>query len=60
MEEKKEKRFKTHEVDMVGNYTVIVDSQTGVNYLQVTSVNYGMAIVPLLKPDGTPIVTRDE
>lgn len=56
---KKEKRFKTHEVDMLGN-SVIVDSQTGVNYLQVTSINYGMAIVPLLKPDGTPIVTRDE
>lgn len=45
---------------MLGNYTVIVDSQTGVNYLQVTSINYGMANVPLLNPDGTPIVTRDE
>lgn len=44
-------------------YRVFVDTQTGVNYLEVYRAmpapgHYAMGITPLLNPDGTPIVTN--
>ena len=54
---KKEKRFA--EVYSEGSLTVtkiLVDKQTGINYLfQVNG--YAGGLTPLLKPDGTPVVT---
>ena len=34
-----------------------VDRQTGVNYLFVTRGGYAGGLTPLLKADGTPVVT---
>ena len=34
-----------------------VDRETGVNYLWQSSGGYGGGLTPLLKPDGTPVVT---
>ena len=54
---KKEKRFA--EVYSEGSLTVtkiLVDKQTGINYLfQVNG--YAGGLTPLLKADGTPVVT---
>ena len=36
--------------------TIIVDKQTGVNYLYASS-GYGGGLTPLLNRDGTPVVT---
>ena len=36
---------------------IIVDTETGVNYLYVSN-GYGGGLTPLLNADGTPIVTR--
>ena len=36
---------------------IIVDKETGVNYLMVRS-GYGAGLTPLLNADGKPIVTR--
>ena len=41
-----------------GMKTILVDRETGVNYLLVRS-GYGAALTPLLKADGTPVITRD-
>ena len=54
---KKEKRFA--EVYSEGSLTVtkiLVDTQTGVNYLFHAS-GYAGGLTPLLKADGTPVVT---
>ena len=54
---KKEKRFA--EVYSEGSLTVtkiLVDKQTGVNYLFHAS-GYAGGLTPLLKGDGTPVVT---
>ena len=57
---KKEKRFiKIHSEG--SGFTspatyIIVDRQTGVNYLYATS-GYGGGLTPLLNRDGTPVVT---
>ena len=54
---KKEKRFA--EVYSEGSLTVtqiLVDKQTGVNYLFHAS-GYAGGLTPLLKADGTPVVT---
>lgn len=56
---KKEKRF--IKVLSEGSFTgpatyVLVDRQTGVNYLYASS-GYGGGLTPLLNRDGTPIVT---
>ena len=41
-----------------GNHQQIwVDKQTGVNYLYVTRGGYAGGLTPLLKADGTPVVT---
>jgi len=52
-----EKRFRVDESQgVLTNYRIIVDNETGVNYLFVA---YGEAggITPLLDKDGKPIVT---
>ena len=36
--------------------TILVDSQTGVNYLFVQN-GYGGGLTPLLNRDGTPVIT---
>ena len=36
---------------------VLIDTETGVNYLNVYSGKGGVAITPLLDSDGKPIVT---
>ena len=56
---KKEKRF--IKVLSEGGFTtpatyILVDRQTGVNYLYASS-GYGGGLTPLLNRDGTPIVT---
>ena len=54
---KKDKRF--IEVYSEGSFTVtqiLVDKQTGVNYLFHAS-GYAGGLTPLLKADGTPVVT---
>lgn len=59
---KKEKRFiKTYSQDL-GGVLILVDKQTGVNYLYVSG-GYGGGLTPLLNRDGTPVITsvpRDE
>ena len=59
---KKEERFiKIHSENM-GSEMILVDRQTGVNYLFVSS-GYAGGLTPLLNRDGTPVVTsipRDE
>lgn len=35
---------------------ILVDKQTGVNYL-FTASGYAGGLTPLLRPDGTPVVT---
>ena len=53
---KKEKRFeKVYSQDM-GSVTILVDKQTGVNYLFAQS-GYAGGLTPLLNADGTPVVT---
>ena len=38
--------------------TVIIDKETGVNYLYVCR-GYGGGLTPLLDSDGKPIITKD-
>jgi hypothetical protein len=53
---KKEKRFiKTYSQEM-GGAVILVDKQTGVNYLYVSG-GYGGGLTPLLNRDGTPVIT---
>ena len=55
----KEKRFiKVYsQASFTGPATyILVDKQTGVNYLYASS-GYGGGITPLLNRDGTPVVT---
>lgn len=41
-----------------GNHQQVwVDKQTGVNYLYITRGGYAGGLTPLLKADGTPVVT---
>ena len=52
-----EDRFiKVYSQGMVNSTEIWVDKQTGVNYLFHTS-GYAGGLTPLLKPDGTPVVT---
>lgn len=52
-----EKRFRVDEEQgLLTNYRIIVDNETGVNYLFVASGEAG-GITPLLDKDGKPIVT---
>ena len=52
-----EKRFiKVYSDGAVGSNEIWVDKETGVNYLFHAS-GYAGGLTPLLKPDGTPVVT---
>lgn len=58
----KEKRFEVVESQGTGffNYfQVIVDTETGVNYLSVKT-GYGSGLTPLLDKDGKPFITKKE
>lgn len=54
----KNKRFATKSINssFFTSTTVIVDKETGVNYLFVQS-GYSGGLTPLLNRDGTPVVT---
>ena len=60
MGKKKEERFVkvySQSGGFAGNHMAIyVDKETGVNYLFHAS-GYAGGLTPLLKPDGTPVVT---
>ena len=52
-----EKRFvKVYDDGAFGSNEIWVDRETGVNYLFHQS-GYAGGLTPLLKPDGTPVVT---
>ena len=52
-----EKRFiKIYDDGTFGSNEIWVDKETGVNYLFHQS-GYAGGLTPLLKPDGTPVVT---
>ena len=52
-----EKRFiKVYSDGAFGSNEIWVDKETGVNYLFHQS-GYAGGLTPLLKPDGTPVVT---
>lgn len=55
----KNKRFETIEChkEFMSIYSVVVDKQTGVNYLLIKS-GYGVGLTPLLDENGKPIVTK--
>ena len=53
---KKEKRFEKVYSQEMGSVTILVDKQTGVNYLFAQS-GYAGGLTPLLNADGTPVVT---
>ena len=53
---KKEERFIRVHSENFSSETILVDKQTGVNYLFVQS-GYAGGLTVLLKADGTPIVT---
>ena len=54
---KKDKRFiEVYSEDGMTISKVLVDRQTGVHYLFHAS-GYAGGLTPLLKPDGTPVVT---
>ena len=40
-----------------GMRQLLVDKETGVTYLMWKS-GYGAGVTPLLKPDGSPVITR--
>ena len=53
----KEKRFvKVYAQGTVNVTEIWVDKATGVNYIY-HAAGYGAGLTPLLKPDGTPVVT---
>ena len=52
----KEKRFETVYSQGMGSIEILVDKETGVNYLYVSS-GYGGGLTALLDKDGKPIVT---
>ena len=54
-------RFDIKDRETLGLITdarVIIDKETGVNYLYVCC-GYGGALTPLLDSDGKPIITKD-
>ena len=53
---KKEKRFEKVYSQEMGSVIIVVDKQTGVNYLFAQS-GYAGGLTPLLNADGTPVVT---
>lgn len=53
---KKRKRFEITHSQGLENIQVIVDNETGVNYLHMM----GEGVIPLIDRDGKPLVTLDE
>lgn len=53
---KKRERFEVTYTQMSDNIYVIVDTETGVNYLYMM----GEGIIPLIDRSGKPLVTLDE
>ena len=54
---KKDKRFvEVYSEDGFASTKILVDKQTGVNYLFHAS-GYAGGLTPLLKADGTPVIT---
>ena len=53
---KKEKRFETVYSQDMGCTKILVDKNTGVNYLYVQS-GYAGGLTVLLNRDGTPVIT---
>ena len=55
-----EKRFeKIYSQGMIDTVEILVDRETGVNYMFVTSGNAG-GLTPLLNRDGTPVISPVE
>jgi len=55
---KGKKRFETLESEgMIESYRIIVDNETGVNYLYISSGASG-GLTVLLDSDGKPIITK--
>ena len=57
----KDKRFEIKQSEgsqLSYNFTVVVDKNTGVNYLFVKS-GYGAGLTPLLDENGKPIITKE-
>jgi len=55
-----DKRFKIKATQGIFNAgKIIVDSETGVNYL-FWAEGYAGGLTPLLNKDGTPIITRED
>ena len=55
----KEKRFETIYSQGAGTIEILVDKETGVNYLHSSS-GYSGGLTVLLNKDGTPVVTPIE
>ena len=55
----KEKRFETIYSQGAGTIKILVDKETGVNYLYSSS-GYSGGLTVLLNKDGTPVVTPIE
>lgn len=56
----KDRRFEVNKSEgsqLSYNFSVIVDKNTGVNYLFVKS-GYGAGLTPLLDENGKPIITK--
>ena len=53
---KKEKRFECTYSQELGSVKILVDKQTGINYVFVQS-GYAGGLTPLLNRDGTPVIT---
>ena len=49
--------YKEDNALMKGLKAILVDKETGVNYLFVQS-GYAGGLTPLLDPDGKPVITR--
>ena len=50
--------LKAEKADVIAtDATIIVDKETGVNYLLVRT-GYGAGLTPLINADGKPIVTK--
>jgi hypothetical protein len=53
-------RFETiYSQGLIDSYKVIVDMETGVNYLYTTNL-LGVGITVLLDSDGKPVITNNE
>ena len=60
MLEKKDKRFqRVYPQGKMSGIEIIVDTETGVNYL-FAQAGYAGGLTPLLDKDGKPIITKTE